>query len=325
MSERRPGPRPAVLCTCTLGPWKVTNGNEERLRNGLDLFDGMVRAAEARGWAPDLVVWPEHFSQGESEVPRAEQAEPLDGRTLSAVAERARRCHTYAAVSLLLDEGGEFFNAVVFLDRKGELLGTYRKVFPVLDLQDRLEEGVAPGRDFPVFDLDFGRVGAQVCFDVFYEQGWQALEAAGAELVVFPSATSAVAALRSHAYRHEYYILASTFRVPTVIVDPIGGEVARTAADREVLAVRIDLDYRVLPWNSMRDFGKAQAEKYGERICQDWHREEDTCLVTSRDPELAVGEWLKVEGLETSRQHLARNRAAQDAARGGRADLSRAR
>jgi len=316
MTNRKPGPRPVVVGTCTLSPFQHPRGNAGRLADGLALVDRMAAEARARGWGLDLVVLPEHFAQGER-LPHEEEAEPLDGPLVAALAEKARLYRTHVALSMLLADAGRFWNAVVLLDRQGRPVGTYRKVRPVLHLDGSLERGITPGSDVPVWDLDFGRVGAQVCFEAFFDSGWQALDAGGAELVVLPSATSAVAALRSQAWRHEYYVVASTFRAPTVIVDPLGREVARTSGDKEVLVERFDLDYRVLPWNSLRDFGAALAETYGARVRQDWHREEDMCLVTSLDAALPVGELLRREKLETNREHLARNVVAQDAARGG--------
>ncbi|MBI1926538.1 hypothetical protein HYR99_20130 [Candidatus Poribacteria bacterium] len=56
----------------------------------------------------------------------------------------------------------------------------------------------------------FGRVGVQVCFDVCFSEGWEALAAGEAELVLFPSDPPCVSALASFAYRNASYIVAST-------------------------------------------------------------------------------------------------------------------
>jgi predicted amidohydrolase len=316
MTKRKPGPRVATVGTCTLNPSNVPGGDKERFANGIAAFDAMVAEAEGRGWQLDMVVLPETFAQVEPEVP-LDSAEPIDGRIVSTFAEKARRAGTHAAIPVILREDDRAYNACVIAGRDGQVVGVYRKVFPVLVLDGTLESGIAPGDEFPVFDLDFGRVGIQICFDVFFEPGWQALDEQEAELVLFTSATPAVAGIKSHAYRHEYYVAASTFVPPTVVVDPLGREVGRTANDKEVLVVQMDLDYRVVPWNSLRDWGKAMEAKYGGRIRQDWHMEEQTCLATSLDPELPVGRWMEIEGLETRREHLARNVPVQDAARGG--------
>ncbi len=312
MSVRKPGPRPAVIGTTSLSPYKVSDPSQ-LLADGLALVDQMAEMAEREGWSLDLVALPETFAQhGEQS-----EAEAIDGPIGTAMAEKASRYGTYAAVPLRLKEGDRQYNSIVFLDRRGEPVGAYHKVFPVPSGGDLLEGGVTPGRDAPVFELDFGRVGAQICYDAFFEYGWQALDDKGAELVVFSSATPIVMGLRSHAHRHQYYVASSIHEVPSVVVDPVGHEVARTTADREPVVVRVDLDYRVVRWSSLKDYGKALGEKYGDRVNQDWHYEEHMCILTSRDPGLPVAEVMKREGLGTHREDLEPSFPIQDAARGG--------
>ncbi len=305
MTLPKPGPRPVVLATCTFSPYPLRGPDhrEVLLREGLKLLDDMARAADAQGEALDLVVWPEYFAQGEQGA-LAEKAEAVDGRTVTAVAERTRKLGTNAAVPLALKEDGEFFNALVFLDRRGEHVGTYRKVNPVPDEDGVCEDGVTPGREVPVFDLDIGRVGAQICFDACFEEAWPTLARAGAELVVFASAMPAVMWLKAYAHMNQYYVLASTWTAPTVIVDPVGREVARTHDRNQVLVAKVDLDYRVYGDHRV-DFVTELVEKYGGRIRMDWHPEELTWLVTSSDPNLSVAEFMKREKLVTTCERLA--------------------
>ena len=316
MSERRPGPRPAVLGTCTFSPYPLRDLDDRDglLREGLQLLDAMAREADRQGESLDLVVWSEKFAQ-DPRLPVPEKAEPLDGRTITAVAERTRKLATNAAVSLALEEDGEFSNALVFLDRQGEHVGTYRKVNPVPGENGVCEGGVTPGREVPVFDLDIGRVGAQICFDAYFEEAWRALGRAGAELVVFSSAMQGVMGLKAHAYINQYYVLASTWNVPTVIVDPVGRELARTHDYNEVLVVKVDLDYRVYS-NWRVAFVQELVDKYEGRIHMDWHPEELMWIVTSSDPSLPVGEFMKREKLATTCEHLAEAGAALAEIRG---------
>ncbi len=311
MNEPKSGPRCAVLGTCTLSPYQYPDPDDfdNLLRDGLELLDAMAREADAQGEALDLVVWPEYFAQGEQKCV-AEKAEALDGRIVTAVAERTRKLGTNAAVPLALKEDGEFFNALVFLDRRGEHVGTYRKLHPVLGENDVFEGGVAPGHEARVIELDIGRVGAQICYDVFFDDGWRELSREGAELVVYSSATPALAGLKAYACLHEYYVLSSTWKVPSTVVDPIGAEVARTRAHKDVLVAKVDLDFRVISWLP-DDRIRALEDKYGGRIRQDWHNEENQCLLTSLDPSLPVGEFLRLEKILARRSEVARNRAAE--------------
>ena len=50
----------------------------------------------------------------------------------------------------------------MLLDRQGKLVGYYDKTFPTIG---EIEEGILPGHGAVVFDTDFGRVGAMICFD----------------------------------------------------------------------------------------------------------------------------------------------------------------
>ena len=211
---------------------------------------------------------------------------------------------TNAAICMALDEDGEYSNAIVFLDRKGEPVGVYRKINCVPGENGVCEGGLTPGREVPVFDLDIGRVGAQICFDGYFEDAWRTLGRKGAELVVFSSAMQDVMGLRAHAYTNQYYILGSTWNVPTVIVDPCGRELARTDGPNQVRVVKIDMDYRVYSdWRIQ--FVQELLDKYEGRIKMEWHPEELMWIVTSTDPALPVAEFMKREKLVTTPEYLA--------------------
>lgn len=304
MSERKPGPRPAVLGTCTFSPYPLRDlaDRDVLLRESLGMLDEMAREADRQGESLDLVAWPEKVAQ-DPRLPVPEKAEPLDGRIIGAVAERTRKMGTNAAVSLALDEDGEYSNALVFLDRQGEPVGIYRKINPVPDEDGVCEGGLSAGRGVPVIDLDIGRIGAQICFDGYFEDAWRVLGREGAELVVFSSAMQAVMGLKAHAYTNQYYVLASTWNVPTVIVDPVGRELARTDGPNQVRVVKVDLDYRVYSdWRVQ--FVEELLEKYAGRIRMDWHPEELMWIVTSTDPDLPVEEFMKREELATTIEYL---------------------
>ena len=71
---------------------------------------------------------------------------------------------------------GRSRNSAVIVDRQGEILGIYDKAQPVTSSSDTtvFESGVAPGStDVPVFGLDFGRIGIQICYDIGFPETWQ--------------------------------------------------------------------------------------------------------------------------------------------------------
>ncbi|MCZ7648804.1 MAG: carbon-nitrogen hydrolase family protein [Planctomycetota bacterium] len=319
MKPRSPGPRPAVIGACVLSNRDVPR--ERLLGNGLMALDRIARDAASRGWGLDLAVLPENFAHPPGSDP-FDTAEDLDGPILSAMGAKARELRANLAVPVRLRDGARVFNSVAMLDRQGRLLGTYRKVFPVVLPDGSVEGGMTPGRDFPAFDLDIGRVGVQVCFDACFEDGWARLGEQGAELVLYPSAAPSVSALVSYAWRHAYYTVGSTWRAPALVVNPLGRELARATKEQDTAVVRVDLDYRILPSRFTWTRGPEIKKKYGERIDFGWHDAECACLLTSRDPALPIGRLVEDEGLETMSAFLARNLQAQAEARA--ADAGRA-
>lgn len=55
------------------------------------------------------------------------------------------------------------YNSLLFLDRKGEVMGRHRKIMPTYT--ERIYWGQGDGRDINVFDTDIGRIGGLVCWE----------------------------------------------------------------------------------------------------------------------------------------------------------------
>ena len=85
-----------------------------------------------------------------------------------------------------------------------------------------LEGGTTPGPGFPVFDCDFGRLGIQICFDMLYADGWDALATEGAEIVALPSASPETVRPASYAREHGYYIVSASPRDRAAFFSPLG-------------------------------------------------------------------------------------------------------
>jgi predicted amidohydrolase len=315
VSQRKDGPRPAVVGVCS-ARLEGAADPDDLLDRQLAIMDRMAEQAAEKGLRLDLAVLPECSFQFVKESVE-EVAETPDGRAVSAVAEKAKQHGMYATAPTQLRRNGRIYNSVVMLGRRGERLGAYDKVFPVMMTEGSLEYGITPGRAFPVFDLDFGRVGVQICWDIAFEQGWQALADQDVELVLHCTDPASLVAMRGCAWQHDYYIAASTMNPPALAVDPLGRVLGATAEYGEVLVLRIDLDYRVLNSNCVWEWPESRREEYAGRINVDWDDDAHEYLVTSSDPGLPVREFLKREGLLTGRERNRRNVQLQLEARGG--------
>lgn len=206
-----------------------------------------------------LVVCPEYHLTAVAGTPaeRAsrfrEIAEPLDGPRITAARELAREAGVWLIPGSVPEAGpnGELFNTTVVLSPDGELVGSYRKIFPW-----RPFEPFDMGSDFTVVDLPgLGRVGLAICYDLWFPEVIRQLAWLGAELVVLPTQTSTrdreqeLVLARAAAIANQVYVLSINAAEPSgvgqsIMVDPEG--IVRWQAPSEnsaVLTDTIDLDH----------------------------------------------------------------------------------
>jgi predicted amidohydrolase len=315
-------PRKVVIGTVIFGPYGNYHGLEERMGTLSGFIDSMAADAIKKypGKGLDLAILPETTVTG-SHGPASQRAIPLEGPVLETFSSLARRHNTYLVIPLDLSEDSErgpvYSNAAVLLDRRGTVAGVYRKVHPVASVgRDDLEDGITPGREFPVFDCDFGKLGIQICWDMVFDDGWQALADKGAEIVVWPSASPATAQPAARAGRHRYFIVSSCWRSNSTVYEPTGLVADRIETPGKVLVHQLDLSYAVVGWSAGLRDGKALSEKYDKRVGYHYEPREDLGMFWSNDPETTIGTMIQSLGLEEIDTQIARNRRLQDAARG---------
>jgi predicted amidohydrolase len=315
-------PRKVIVGTVIFGPYGTYNGLDQRMKELSGLVEAMVGEAVRKypGRGLDLAVLPE-TTVTSTHGPASKRATPLQGPVLETFGSLARRHNTYLVLPLDLVEssasGPVYSNAAVLLDRQGRVAGIYRKVHPVAVLgHDDLESGITPGAEFPVFDCDFGKIGIQICWDVAFDDGWQALANKSAEIVVWPSQSPATARPAAKAAEHRYFVVSSCWRNNSTIYEPTGLVAARVETPGKALVHQLDLSYALLGWSAALRDGKALSEKYGERVGYHYEPREDLGMFWSNDPQLPVGVMIHDQGLEEIDAQIARNRRLQDTARG---------
>ena len=99
----------------------------------------------------------------------------------------ARRHHmnVIAPIAALID--GTPRNVALILNCSGDLVGTYCKVHCT---ENERASGIVPGSEWPVFALDFGRVGVQICHDNSFPESARCLALNGAEIIFWPHTMS---------------------------------------------------------------------------------------------------------------------------------------
>jgi predicted amidohydrolase len=316
-------PRKVVVGTVIYGPYGKYSGLDDHLKTMASHVESMARAAAQTypGRGLDLAVLPE-TTVTDTNGMASERALPLKGPVLDTFAPLARRHKSYIVVPLDLAEQGVtgtvYSNAAVLIDRKGDVAGIYRKVHPVSVLPgDPLERGITPGAEYPAFECDFGKLGIQICWDIVFDEGWQALKEKGAEIVAWPTQSPATVMTAARACRHRYFIVSSCWRNNCTIYEPTGFVAARNETPNEVLVHELDLSYALVGWSARLQDGKAFTDKYGDRAGYHYDSREDVGMFWSNDPSTPIGSMLESLGLEELDAQIARNRPLHAKARGG--------
>ena len=220
----------------------------------LDKIISLIRAAAERD--AKLVMFPECALTGyayESLEEAIPFTEPINGLSANAIAEACRETKAYAIVGFLEADGNNYYNAAMLVGPDG-VVGTYRKThLPFIGIDRFLTPG---DRAYQVFDLPFGKVGLNICYDISFPEPARALTLLGAELIALitnwptaawrsPEFVANTRALENHLF------YAATDRVGTErgwdfigrskVVDCNGDTLAEAGAkDEELLVVAID-------------------------------------------------------------------------------------
>jgi predicted amidohydrolase len=209
--------------------------------------------AEAAKQRADLVVLGETIPYVSVKQKPHETAEPIPGPTTEFFGQLARTHNLHVVLSLYERDRHLVYNTAVLIGPDGQLTGKYRKVcLPHAEV----ENGVAPGHDYPVFDTKFGKVGLMVCYDGFFPEVARELANRGAEVIAWPvwGCNPLLAAAR--ACENHVYVVSSTFAEPkdnwmiSAIFDQTGKPMAAAKQWGDVAVAEVDLSQPYIgPWN----------------------------------------------------------------------------
>jgi deaminated glutathione amidase len=233
---------------------------------------------EAADLGAKLVGLPENFAFMGRDEERIAGAETLDGPTLSALREVARRraVHVLAgSIAERVEAPGKTANTSALIADDGAIVAAYRKIhlFDVAipdGARYAESETVEPGDRAVLAPSTLGRIGLTVCYDLRFPELYRQLSALGAEILCVPAAFTLFTGkdhwevlLRARAIENLAYVLApaqagrhSANRVTfgnAMVVDPWGVVLARCPAEGEGVCVapvrreRIEQVRRELP------------------------------------------------------------------------------
>jgi formamidase len=220
-------------------------------------LEGRLRAVRSTLPHAQLVVLPELHLAAAPRPPRDgagwadEVSVEVPGPLTDSLAELARETGVWLVPGSVFEraDGGGSHNTALALSPEGELVATYRKVFPW-----QPHERCVPGDRFVTFDIPgLARVGLAVCYDGFFPETFRQLAWMGAEVVLQPTLTTTsdrdaeLVAARANAIFNQLYVVNVNAASPaglgrSLIVDPEGLVRVAAADGEELLSDVLDLD-----------------------------------------------------------------------------------
>ena len=243
--------------------------------------------------------------------------ELLHGPTVTKMAALAAKHKTYIAVPIDRRDSSKRLNTVVMLDRSGQIVCTYDKLFPYWS-EYMVHPPVSPGDAAEVYQADFGRVGFATCYDANFPEVWRRLSEQGTELVLWPSAYSGGRSLQAHAINHHYYIVTSSWTPDCIVYDITGEQLLyRRAKDINISRITLDLDRGIYHEN----FNLAKRDKLLSEHPEDIVQEqsfglEQWFVLKAKRPGVSARALARQYGLEELRHYLERSRVVIDGRRG---------
>ena len=231
---------------------------------------------EAAQNTADIILLPENvLAAGISNATYRDMAETIQDSVVTQVRQKAAQYKINVIFPMIEQAGAKIFNSAVVINRQGAVVGSYRKTHEpkaVIELT-----GVSLGDLFPVFELDFGKIGIMICYDIRFPEVIEILALNGAEIVFFPHLITVPSqfdwevSLRSRAMDNCVYLASSATIAPKYKL-PEGslGKTAVIGKDGSVLANQADkpgILYKALDLSKPRitegwgEFGRANWEK----------------------------------------------------------------
>lgn len=234
-----PEPRKVTVASVNLRP-RNTAGSEESVGQFVQAIANRVPKDA------DLIVLPEGISVVGTSKSYGDVAEPIPGPTTITLGKVAKERNAYVVAGIYEKEGATLYNTAVLLDRKGDVVGKYRKVYLP---REEVEAGLTPGVSYPVFRTDFGTVGLMICYDVFFPDPARALAAQGADLIAMPIWGGDENLAKARAIENGVFLVSSGYDHPTYIMDPLGERLSQAREQGSIALATIDLAKRYrLPW-----------------------------------------------------------------------------
>ncbi len=218
------------------------HSNVEGMRHRLDIL--MARFP----WT-QMVLFSELSPLG----PLPRFAQPLENKVVEDFCADARRHGIWLIPGSFFEKTpeGAIHNTSVVINPQGEIVATYRKMFPFRPY----ETGVEAGTEFCCFDVPgVGRFGLSICYDIWFPETTRQLTAQGVEVLLHPVLTGTtdrdaeLAIARATAAQFQCYVfdvngLGAGGVGRSCVIDPAATVLHQAAGQEDMFPIEVDLDH----------------------------------------------------------------------------------
>lgn len=196
---------------------------------------------------------------------------------------------------------GRSYNTTYFIDREGNILKKYRKRH--ITFRAIAGHGLS-GEELAVCDMDIGRVGAMICFDLGWRDDWKALKDMGAELIVWSSAYHGGFLPNAYAAVHQYWVVTSVWnRAISRIINPFGEEVAHSSRWECFAMATVDLGAELFHFDHHTHIPALLRQELGDKVEISIKDGDNVFMLSSKDPEWPLERIKTHYGLHTYQEY----------------------
>ncbi|WP_424930238.1 carbon-nitrogen hydrolase family protein [Amaricoccus tamworthensis] len=178
-------------------------------------------------------------------------AMPFENDALNRFRDAARRHGIWLIPGSMFEraEDGRIFNTSHVINPDGDLVNSYRKMFPFRPY----EAEISAGTEFCIFDVpDVGRFGLSICYDIWFPETTRHLTSQGVEVLLHPVLTGTtdrdaeLAIARATAAQFQCFVfdvngLGAGGNGRSCVVDPAGMVLHQSAGQEDMFPIEIDL------------------------------------------------------------------------------------
>ncbi|MFC1607971.1 carbon-nitrogen hydrolase family protein, partial [Candidatus Latescibacterota bacterium] len=115
---------------------------------------------------------------------RKRSIQSIPGPATEVVGAASRKANCYALFGLVEQDGDNRYNALAITGPKGNLVAKYRKVHLFQSENKRYQKG----ESLCIFNTEFGKIAATICYDIMYPEFFRALAERGVGVIAHSTA-----------------------------------------------------------------------------------------------------------------------------------------